>query len=262
MEADRSIQTLARWLDDARRVVALTGAGISTESGIPDFRSPGGVWSRHQPVYIQDFLRSHDARRRYWAIRKESYPDFIKARPNAGHVALAQLESVGKLTGVITQNIDELHQRAGSRRVLELHGTARRINCLNCHRAYTDADVQHRLMDGVEVPTCDACGGWLKSATVSFGQVLPAEVLSEATMLARGCDLFIAIGTSLVVQPAGMLPLYAKQAGARFVLINLSETPLDDLADLIIRRPISEAFSGVMHQLDAWTNVPVRRTGS
>lgn len=243
------VSRLAEMLARSRRAVAFTGAGISTESGIPDFRSPGGVWSRYQPVTIQDFLANDEARRTFWRIRRESYADFSAAKPNAGHTALARLESAGRLEAIVTQNIDELHQMAGSRRVLELHGTARQVMCLSCERRWPAAEIQQRLEAGVETPTCDDCGGWLKSATVSFGQALPADVLAEATRISKRCDLFLAIGSSLVVQPAAMLPVHAKQAGAKLVIINKSETPLDDLADLLIQRSIGETFQLAMELL-------------
>ncbi|MFO0971916.1 MAG: Sir2 family NAD-dependent protein deacetylase [Phycisphaerae bacterium] len=244
---------LARLIDFARsnRTVAFTGAGISTESGIADFRSPGGVWSRHQPIPIDDFLASHDARRRFWAARREMYDTFVAARPNAGHHALARLESAGRLEAVITQNIDELHQLAGSRRVLELHGTARHVLCLDCQRRYPAGDIQARLVAGEEVPTCDACGGWLKSATVSFGQALPADVLNESFRLAQECELFLAIGSSLVVQPASLLPAAAQQAGARLVILTRSETPLDAVADVVIHASIGETLAALVGALAA-----------
>jgi NAD-dependent deacetylase len=244
-----SIRELVGMLSVARCAVAMTGAGISTESGIPDFRSPGGIWSRYQPVTIQEFMASHEARRRYWLIRKESYDGFIAARPNAGHVALARLEATGRLAAVITQNIDELHQMAGSRRVLELHGTARKVICLSCDRRYTAEEIQPRLLAGEEVPTCD-CGGWLKSATVSFGQALPVDVLSEAMRLSRECDVFLAIGSSLVVEPAASLPRIAVDRGARLAIITLSETPLDDAAEIVVRQPIGETFERVLEWMD------------
>lgn len=242
----RSIQEVARLLTEAASAVAFTGAGISTESGIPDFRSPGGIWSRYQPVLFQDFIASREARRQYWLMKKEGYRMLKEARPNSGHLALARLETAGRLAAVITQNIDGLHQDAGSRRVLELHGTSRRCVCMECGRHYDPDLIQERLESGVEIPTCDACDGLLKSATVSFGQSLPMDVLSEAIDLCSEADLMIAIGSSLVVEPAASLPLQAKQNGARLVIINKTETPLDPLADIVLREPIGESLSGVV----------------
>jgi NAD-dependent deacetylase len=235
-----SLREARRLLASSRSTVAFTGAGVSTASGVPDFRSPGGIWSRYQPVTIQEFVASEEARRSYWRYKKEAYRDFAAARPNPAHHALARLESEGHLAAVITQNIDGLHQEAGSRRVLELHGTNRRVGCLACGRSYAAALIQDRLDAGCEVPACDACGGFLKAATVSFGQPLPREVLAEAWRLATGCDLFLVLGSSLVVQPAAALPEAAAAVGAAVVIINREATPLDGLATRILRGAVEE----------------------
>ena len=242
---DGDIQKLAAWLRDAERAVAFTGAGISTESDIPDFRSPGGVWSKQSPVFYQNFLADPAERQRYWRMRRESIPAMLAAQPNAGHRALAEWEAAGRLVGVITQNIDELHQRAGSRRVLELHGTAMRVHCLSCDRRFGAAEIQARLEAGEEAPICQDCGGILKSMTVSFGQAMPEDVMIEAQQLAMDCDLFLAIGSSLVVQPAAGLPATARMYGAKLVIVNRDPTPLDDMADLIIRASIGETLGRV-----------------
>lgn len=247
---DQAVATLAGWLRDATRGVAFTGAGISTESGIPDFRSPGGVWSRHRPVMYQDFLADPAERRRYWQIRKESIPGFLAARPNAGHLALAKLEAQGRLRAVITQNIDELHQRAGSRRVLEIHGTAMRVHCLACDKRWTCEQIQARLDAGEEEITCDACGGLVKSMTVSFGQELPADVWQESMQLCRSCDVFLALGSSLVVYPAAQLPEAARQHGAKLIIINRDPTPMDESADLVIHASIGETLGAAMQALE------------
>jgi NAD-dependent deacetylase len=238
-----SVEPLAvarRLLERSRKVVAFSGAGMSTASGIPDFRSPGGVWSRHQPVLYQDFLASEDARRRYWRYRREMYADFRNARPNAAHLALARLEERGRLEAVVTQNIDGLHQDAGSRRVVELHGTNRRVVCVRCRRDHDVEGVYAGLEAGRDVPTCDACGGPLKAATISFGQNLETEVLEEAFRLAREADLLLVLGSSLVVQPAAALPVAAADAGANVVIVNREETPLDGLAAVVIHGPLEE----------------------
>jgi NAD-dependent deacetylase len=245
------IDRIASWLADARRAVAFTGAGISTESGIPDFRSPGGVWSRYRQIDYSEFVASAEARHEYWRQKCEAHGDFAAARPNAGHLALARWEQAGRLRGVITQNIDGLHQAAGSRRVLELHGTARHIGCLDCGaRQPADALVQ-RFLRTNEVPACDRCGGLLKHATVSFGQSLPEQVLADATAWSREADLFLAIGSSLVVHPAAGLPLLAKRAGARLAIVNRDETPLDGLADAVVREPIGEVLGRIDSALQA-----------
>ena len=247
---DGSVKTLAAWLQETQRGAAFTGAGISTESGIPDFRSPGGVWSRQQPVMYQDFLDDPAERHRYWEMRREMFPQFAAARPNDGHLALARLEEEGRLLGVVTQNIDELHQRAGSRHVLEVHGTAMRVHCLSCGKQYGSEDIQTRLDGGERALRCDDCEGILKSMTVSFGQDLPGDVWMASVQLARDCDLFLALGSSLVVYPAASLPEVAVRSGARLVIINREPTPLDPLADLTIHGSIGETMKAVMAVMD------------
>ena len=245
-ESSKAIEKISQFLFESRRAIAFTGAGISTESGIPDFRSPGGVWSRYQPVYFQDFLQSEDARRRYWKMKMEGYYEMKLAKPNDGHRALARLEAGGKIIAVITQNIDGLHQDAGSRRVLELHGTNRYCLCLECKARFSADLIQKRLEEGVQIPLCDQCGGIVKSATISFGQSLPADVLSEAFNLSMSTDLVLALGSSLVVEPAASIPLQAKNNGAKLVIINNSETPLDGLADVVIHQSIGSTLSQVV----------------
>ena len=208
MNEQEAIQQVAQWLaaTDRRSIlesaVAFTGAGISTESGIPDFRSPGGVWSRQQPVMYQDFLARPEARKEYWRQKCESHREFTLARPNDGHRVLARWEAAGMLWGVITQNIDGLHQEAGNRRVLELHGTNRAVGCLGCGARFEPEPLVQEFLRSGNVPDCPRCGGPLKHATVSFGQSLPADVLEEAFEQSRRCRVFLAIGTSLVVEPA------------------------------------------------------------
>jgi len=235
-----SLDHAARLLSASRRVVAFTGAGVSTASGVPDFRSPGGIWSRYQPVTIQEFVASEDARRTYWRYKKETYADFAAARPNAAHHALARMEERGRLRAVVTQNIDGLHQDAGSRVVVELHGTNRRVACLSCALDYPAPIIQDRLLGGCEVPTCDACGGILKPATVSFGQALPREVWAEGWRWATSCDLLLVLGSSLVVHPAAALPAAAASAGAAVVIVNREPTPLDGLATHVLCGALEE----------------------
>jgi NAD-dependent deacetylase len=242
-------EKIAGLIADSRQAIAFTGAGISTESGIADFRSPGGIWSRYQPVLFRDFLSSEDARRQYWKMKKEGYYELKMAKPNDGHRALAQLEAAGKLIAVITQNIDGLHQDAGSRRVLELHGTSRHCLCLDCEAHFDPDEIQKRLEAGVEIPLCDHCGGLIKSATVSFGQSLPADVLTEAFDLSMSTDLVLALGSSLVVEPAASIPLQAKNNGAKLVIINNADTPLDGLADVVVHQPIGAILSQVAKHL-------------
>lgn len=232
----------AELLGRARRAVALTGAGLSTESGIPDFRSAGGVWERFRPIEYQELLRSHDARREHWRYKQATVPTMLAAQPNAAHYALAELEAAGRLQAVITQNIDALHQRAGSRRVLELHGTNLEAMCLQCAERVPIAAALAQLEAGAEVPVCAHCGGWLKPATVSFGQSLPADVLREAAELVRQSDCLLALGSSLLVHPAASLAGIAKQHGAALIIINLAATPYDEQADAVVHEKLGTAL--------------------
>lgn len=235
-----SLDEAQRLLGASHRAVAFTGAGVSTASGVPDFRSPGGIWSRYRPVSLQEFVASDEARRAYWRYKKETYADFAAARPNPAHHALAHLEREGRLLAVITQNIDGLHQDAGSRAVVELHGTNRRVCCLECGRAWPAPLIQERLLAGCEVPACDACGGILKAATVSFGQPLPPEAWGAAWRLATACDLLLVLGSSLVVHPAAALPEAAASVGAAVIIVNREATPLDHLAAQVLRGAVEE----------------------
>lgn len=229
----------------SRQGVAFTGAGVSTASGIPDFRSPGGIWSRYTPVSFQEFKADPEARRRYWLYKKESYASLALARPNAAHRTLARLEHEGRFQGVITQNIDGLHQDAGSRRVIELHGTNRRVGCLDCGASRPAEEIQERLLGGCPVPTCDACGGLMKPATVSFGQPLDPDVLREAYQLAVHADLLLVLGSSLAVFPAAEIPRAASEAGVRTVIINRDPTPLDRVAAVVLHGEVEEILPAV-----------------
>ena len=228
---ETSVAHASALLRTSRRAVALTGAGLSTESGIPDFRSPGGVWERFRPIEYGEFVRSPAARREHWRYKLATVPVMLEAEPNAGHRALAHLEQTGRLVAVVTQNIDGLHQVAGSSRVLELHGTNRAAVCLQCERQEPIEPVIARVAAGDEEPRCGACGGILKPATVSFGQALPRDVLEESIRLAESCDCLLAIGSSLQVQPAASLVEVAKRAGASVLILTRSATPYDELAD-------------------------------
>ena len=239
------IQQVARWLAESTRATAFTGAGISTESGIPDFRSPGGVWATNQPVYFDDFVNSADARQEYWRQKSIAHADFADAQPNVGHRVLAEWEQAQRLQAVITQNIDGLHQLAGNKCVLELHGTARFVACLTCEARFEAGVMVQRFLDERQPPACPECAGIMKHATVSFGQSLPADVLHESTELARRSDLFFAMGSSLVVQPAASLPMLAKQAGGRLVVINRDPTPQDEMADVVLHASIGETLFAI-----------------
>jgi NAD-dependent deacetylase len=232
--------------------VVLTGAGISTESGIPDFRSPGGVWTKYRTVYFDEFMASADARHEYWRQKCEMHRDFASAKPNAGHQVLARWEAAGRIRGVITQNIDGLHQLAGSRQVLELHGTARQAGCLDCGARYDIEPFVAQFYSTGVVPNCAQCSsGRLKHATISFGQMLPADVLMQATRWSREADLMLAIGSSLVVTPAADLPRISKSSGARLVIINRDPTPLDVIADVLLHDSIGEILSAIELRLTA-----------
>lgn len=239
------IDEVAEWLRTAKTAIAFSGAGISTDSGIPDFRSPQGVWAKSKPVYYQDFLASAAARREAWRQKAEFYPDLVRAQPNPAHRILAEWQAAGRLQRVITQNIDGLHTLAGSAGVLELHGTAREVACVTCEARFPAEPYMEQFAASGLPPTCPQCGWWLKHATVSFGQNLPEPVLAEAWRLAESADLFFALGSSLVVQPAASLPQVAKQQGARLVIVNRDPTPLDDLADVVWHASVSEALSAI-----------------
>lgn len=247
---DASTRRLKKFVASASRGVAFTGAGISTESGIPDFRSPGGIWSKHRTIYFDEFVASRDARIEYWKQRVVLYREFATASPNDGHKALVELERRGHLQAIVTQNIDGLHQLAGSRRVVELHGTARVIGCITCDKEWPPDVVHAWIEQGNEAPDCDACGAPLKSKTISFGQPMPPEAMQDAAQLSRQADLYLAIGSSLVVEPAASMPRLAKQHGATLVIVNKSEIPLDAVADLVIREPIGPTFRRLLETLD------------
>ena len=236
------------WLTAAREICVLTGAGISTDSGIPDYRGPHGLWTRdpdaEQLVTLSYYLRDPEIRRRSWLMRRELQA--AAARPNAGHEALADLQRAGRLRALLTQNIDGLHQAAGCTGVLELHGTVHQVECLSCGVRTPMGDALARVDAGDPDPACLRCGGVLKSATVYFGQLLDPEVIDAAAQAAADCDLFLAVGTSLGVHPAAGLVEIAAASGARVVIVNAEPTPYDDLADLVVREPISHVLPGLL----------------
>jgi NAD-dependent deacetylase len=255
-----SIAAAARLLGAAKRIVAFTGAGISTESGIPDFRTPGtGRWMKYDPeeFAFPRYVANVDSRKKAWAWGKEFWPTVRDAMPNAAHTALATLERSGRLGCVITQNVDGLHQKAGSVDVIELHGNATRIACLSCGATWPRDEIHERLVAGDEDPRCDraaaraegACGGILKATTISFGQAMPFEATRRAFAEARKCDLLLTVGSSLVVYPAAELVPTARAAGAKIVLVNLSDTPYDDLADVVVRGTAGHALSAILAAL-------------
>lgn len=241
----------AEMLRNSRVAIAFTGAGISTDSGIPDFRSPSGVWATQRPVYYQDFLASPLARFELWRQKSLAFQEFRMATPNSGHCLLARWQASGRIARVVTQNIDGLHATAGSERPVELHGNAREVVCLPCGRRQEAEPWADRFRQTQSVPSCPECGGLLKWAVVLFGEPLHPQVWGEAERLARNCDLMLALGSSLVVEPAAGLPRLASQLGARLVIVNDEPTPLDEMADLVIRGRISPTLEAIDQQLRA-----------
>lgn len=238
-----SIEWLAqRWLS-ARRVVVLTGAGMSTASGIPDFRSPGGRWSRYQPVPLPDFLERESARREYWRYKGETWQIIQAAEPNPAHLALAALARAGHVHLLVTQNVDGLHERSGfpADRLINIHGTDSMVECMTCHRRAERVVAQQLWESGVAVPACD-CGGPWKPATISFGQSLVAADLERSLDEASRCDLFVAAGTSLVVSPINQMFPLARRAGAATAILTASETPFDAVADCKIADPLEKVL--------------------
>ena len=230
----------------AARIVAFTGAGISTESGIPDYRGPGGVWERNAPPTLSDFRQNAETRRRYWEERRDRYPALRDTAPNAGHVALARLQHAGRLTEIVTQNIDGLHQKAGSdpARTFELHGSAHRVRCLDCLTVWPAETIQARL-ERDPLPGCEVCGGMLRAATVLFGEAMPEGPLRLAFAAAQACDLMVVVGSSLVVQPAARVPEAAVASGAKLAIVNNDPTPLDPLAAVVVRGGAGAVLSAV-----------------
>lgn len=243
-------KNLAHMIHVAERVVVFTGAGISTESGIPDFRSPGGVWSKMKPIMFQDFVASRDARREAWTRVFNKTAGWTGASPNAGHYAVAKLVEAGKVTSVITQNVDNLHQASGvpADKVIEVHGNASYAKCLQCGKRY-EFEALRPKWEADEDITCMFCTGLVKSATISFGQAMPEVEMERATEEALLADLFLVLGSSLVVYPAAGLPVVAKKAGSRLAIVNREETDLDPYADLVLNTDIGPLMSAVMERL-------------
>ncbi len=241
---ESAVERLRELIAAARTVVPFTGAGISTECGIPDFRSPGGIWTKYQPIQFEDFLASRDMRDESWRRRLAMDAQFSTARPGRGHLALAGLYRAGKVPAVITQNIDNLHQASGipDAAVVELHGNTTYATCLDCAQRYELAWVREQFAANARSPDCE-CGGYIKTATISFGQAMPEGPMRRAEELTLACDLFLAIGSSLVVWPAAGFPLMAKQNGARLVILNRDATEFDDMAELVIHEDIGSVLA-------------------
>jgi NAD-dependent deacetylase len=238
------VEQLGDLIAEAATIVPFTGAGISTETGIPDFRSPGGLWTRNKPIPFDEFVASQDARDEAWRRRFAMESTFAAAKPGRGHRALASLYKAGKIPAIITQNIDNLHQVSGFKTddVIELHGNTTYARCIGCGKSYDLSWVKTRFDADGQAPSCTVCEEPVKTATISFGQAMPEAEMRRAAELARQCDLFIAIGSSLVVWPAAGFPLLAKNSGARLVIINNEPTEQDEHADLVIRHDIGETL--------------------
>jgi len=245
------ISQIAACIKAGGKNIVFTGAGISTESGIPDYRSQGGIWDRFRPVYFDEFMSSRESREEYWRRWVELYLGLLAAEPNPAHLALAQLCNAGLLEAVITQNVDNLHQESGisPEKVIELHGNTRRIRCMHCCELVPTNDVWQRLNDGDAAPEC-SCGGYLKPDTISFGQSMPATEVKRATELSSTCDFFLVVGSTLLVQPAAHMPFFAKNHGAFLAIVNLSETPCDDISDALIQEEAGKVLPAIVKRLE------------
>jgi NAD-dependent deacetylase len=245
-DLESAIDELQDLVESAHVIAPFTGAGISTECGIPDFRSPGGLWTNNRPIQFDDFLASQEMRNEAWRRRFAMDAQFSAARPGRGHLALASFYRSGKAPAVITQNIDNLHQSSGisAEHVIELHGNNSYALCLGCSKRYELSWVREQFTAANErAPDCGECGGHIKTATISFGQQMPEREMRRAEQLTLDCDLFLAVGSSLVVWPAAGFPLLAKRNGARLVIINREATEFDEIADLVIRQDIGTVLS-------------------
>ena len=246
-----AIAKVAQFIREAKRVAVFTGAGVSTESGISDFRSPDGIWSRYDPedFTIQRFVVDKEARKRNWQLRKELISAIYQ--PNPAHRAIVELEKLGKLSCVITQNIDGLHLAAGNaeEKIIELHGTIKFAKCLDCDDRLPILEVLQRIDEGDEDPHCRKCGGLLKAATVSFGEAMPVDKMQRAEQCSRACDLFIVVGSSLVVYPAASMPVVAKRAGAKLVIVNYEPTDMDYLADVVIHAKAGAVMQAILERV-------------
>jgi len=236
---------LKAMIDEARRIVVFTGAGISTESGIPDFRSPGGVWSKMKPIYFQEFVSSEEKRREAWTRVFNRTAGWTGASPNQGHYAVARLAQAGKLGAVITQNVDNLHQDSGvpAYQVIELHGNASYATCLSCGLRHELEELKPSFVEGGQIPVCRACGSLVKTATISFGQAMPEDQMALAQEETLAADLFLVLGSSLVVYPAAGFPILAKQRGKVLAIVNREATEMDEIADLVLHGEIGPVMN-------------------
>ena len=245
------IAKIADRIKQGGKNLVFTGAGISTESGIPDYRSQGGIWDKFRPVYFDEFMSSKESRVEYWRRWQELYADIARAKPNPAHTALARLNDMGLLQAVVTQNVDGLHQASGlpDDKIVELHGNTCRIRCMSCQKISPVDNVQQRLANGDAAPECD-CGGYLKPDTISFGQAMPVAEVEKSISLSGECDVFLIVGSTLVVQPAAQMPVYAKDKGAFLAIINLSDTPCDSICDVLIREKAGDVFPQIIEEVE------------
>ncbi|HEY6331693.1 MAG TPA: Sir2 family NAD-dependent protein deacetylase [Blastocatellia bacterium] len=245
--ATEGIDRLREMFDQCERAVIFTGAGVSTESGIPDFRSPGGFWTKNKPIEFSDFMLSKEMRRETWRRKVKAQIEFGDAEPNRGHRAIARLVA-DKKGSVITQNIDGLHQRSGvpSEQVIELHGNGTYATCLRCNERYEIDRILTEFEKTEDPPDCSHCGGHIKPATISFGQPMPADAMRRAEIEAGSCDLFLVAGSSLVVYPAAAIPVIARRNGARLVIVNRDPTELDAIAELVLHSEIGPTLGGAV----------------
>lgn len=246
---ENSIIKAANLINRSQKILVFTGAGISTESGIPDFRSAGGIWDKYNPsdFYLENIISSEVCRRKYWEMSSEYYKVMKNAMPNYAHYSIKRLEDRGKLAAIITQNIDRLHHRAGCNpeKIIEIHGTAFLVSCLSCGTIYDRDLIEERIIEYDKLPFCDRCSGILKPATVSFGQAIPDDKMNQSITHAYQCDLCIVVGSSLVVYPAASIPVIAVENGARLIIINRDVTPLDYKADVVINDSISKVMRSI-----------------
>ncbi len=245
------IKLIAERIKQGGKNVVFTGAGISTESGIPDYRSQGGIWDKFRPVYFDEFMSDRKAREEYWRRWQELYKGITRAEPNTGHTAISKLDQMGLLEAVITQNVDGLHQEAGlaDEKIIELHGNTRRIRCMSCRTITNTEEIIARLDSGDTAPECE-CGGYLKPDTISFGQAMPVDAVEKATTLSHASDFFLVVGSTLLVQPAAHMPVYAKQNNAFLAIVNLSDTPCDNMCDVLIRDKAGKVLQRIVAEVE------------
>lgn len=244
------ISIIAQKIAEGGRNVIFTGAGISTESGISDYRSKGGIWDKFRPIYFDEFMSSEKARIEYWKRKSELYLDLIKAKPNPAHMSIFKLHKIGLIKAVITQNIDGLHQESGlpEDKIIELHGSNRRVRCMSCGKTSSIHEAQKRIEGGDLAPECN-CGGFLKPDTISFGQTMPVKEVEKAAALCQHCSFLMVVGSTLLVQPAALLPSLAKESGAFLAIVNLSETPFDRICDVLIRGRAGEVLPAIIDEV-------------